>query len=303
MSHLLFSTKQYENLAGAIANRLKAEQGQVESKLFPDGERYLRILSDVRGRDVIIVGGSVDDRSMLDLFDLGCAVSAYGARSLKLLIPFYGYSTMEREVKPGEVVTAKTRARIFSAIPITPFGNLVMMLDLHAEGIPLYFEGPVKTRHLYAKNVILKEARELGGTNFTLGSVDAGRAKWVESLANDLGVPAGFVYKRRSHTGEVSIAGVNISVAGQNVVIYDDMIRSGGSLIQAAQAYKDAGAEDIFAITTHGIFTSGAIERIKASGLFKKVIATDSHPNALSIKDPILKIVSVAGVFADAIEK
>jgi ribose-phosphate pyrophosphokinase len=303
MSTLIFSTAHYKELGNEIGALLKADFGEVESKIFPDGERYLRVLTEVRGRDVVIVGGSFNDRETLDIFDLGCAISAYGAKSLKIVMPFYGYSTMERQVRPGEVVTAKTRARIFSSIPIAPFGNQVLMLDLHSEGIPMYFEGPVKTRHLYAKTVILREAKALGGSNFVLGSVDAGRAKWVESLANDLGVAAGFVYKRRSTDGSVSVAGVNVSVDGQDVVIYDDMIRSGGSLLQAAQAYKDQGARKIFALTTHGVFTPGAIEKMKASGLLEKVVATNSHPNALAIKDPFLKVVSVAEVFAKALEQ
>jgi ribose-phosphate pyrophosphokinase len=175
------------------------------------------------------------------------------------------------------------------------------MLDLHSEGIPFYFEGPVKTRHLYAKKLIVSKARELGGKNFTLGSVDAGRAKWVESLANDLGVNAGFVYKRRGENGQVSIAGVNVSVKGQNVVIYDDMIRSGGSLLQAAEAYKAAGAEKIWALTTHGLFTQGAIAKLKASGVFEKIVSTDSHCAALAIDDPFLEVVSTAEVFAEAL--
>ena len=303
MKTLIFWLQSYEDLGKKICKRLDAEEGKIESKIFSDGERYLRILSEVRERDVVLLGGSIDDRTTFDLFDISCAISAYGARSLKILIPFFGYSTMERAVRPGEVVTAKTRARIFSAIPIAPFGNQVMMLDLHSEGIPFYFEGPVKTRHLYAKSIILEEAKRLGGAKFTLGSVDAGRAKWVESLANDLSVPAGFVYKRRdAKNGEVSIAGVNVSVAGQNVVIYDDMIRSGASLIQAAQTYKDAGALKISAITTHGVFTDGAVERIQASGLFEQLVCTDSHPKALTFNNPFLKVISTSEIFAKAIE-
>lgn len=301
MNSLLFWTNQYGVLGAKIAEALPAEKGDIESKIFSDGERYLRVLTDVRDRNVILVGGTVDDRATLDLFDIACAISAYGARSLKIVIPFFGYSTMERAVKAGEVVTAKTRARLLSAIPTAPFGNQIMMLDLHSEGIPFYFEGPVKTRHLYAKKVIVQKARELGGANFVLGSVDAGRAKWVESLANDLGVNAGFVYKRRGQDGQVSIAGVNVSVQDQNVVIYDDMIRSGGSLLQAAHAYKEAGAKKIWALTTHGLFSDDAIARLKASGVIEKIVATDSHCAALTNRDPFLEIVSTASVFVDAL--
>ncbi|MES2966076.1 MAG: phosphoribosyltransferase family protein, partial [Bdellovibrionota bacterium] len=165
-----------------------------------------------------------------------------------------------------------------------------------------YFEGAMKTLHLYAKAIIIREAKRLGGESFVLGAVDAGRAKWVESLANDMRVPAGFVYKTRKSDGSVSVSGTNIPVSGKPVVIYDDMIRSGGSIIQACQAYKDAGASRIDVITTHGVFTTDAIDKMKKSGLIGSVTCTDSHPRALEIQDPFLKVVSTAEVFAAYLE-
>lgn len=299
---LVFWIESYAELGQRIATALDAETGHIDSKPFADGEGYLRIRTDVRERNVILVGGTWNDRALLDVFDIGCAVAAYGARSLKIVVPYYGHSTMERMIHPGEIVKAKTRARILSAIPVAPFGNQVILLDLHTDGIPFYFEGQVKTRHLYARSIILREALRLGGDHLVLGSVDAGRAKWVESLANELGVQAGFVYKRRDSAGQVSIAGINVSVAGKNVVIYDDMIRSGGSLIQAARAYKEAGANQVAAITTHGIFTDGALDKLKSCGLFTEIVATDSHPSSLKQKGNSLTVISVAEVFAHALK-
>jgi ribose-phosphate pyrophosphokinase len=305
MTGLIFSTSPYQYLAKEmLAISRGFEPGEVESRSFPDGERYMRVVSSVRGQDVLLVGGTVNDGATLDLFDLACALAGTGCRSLKVIVPFYGYSTMERAVKPGEVVKAKTRARILSAIPIAPFGNEVLMLDLHSEGIPFYFEGPVKTRHVYAKSLVTAEARRLaGGREFVLGAPDAGRAKWVESLANDLGVPAAFVYKRRAATGEVSLSGVNLPIKGVDVVIYDDMIRTGGSILQAAKAYREAGAKRISLIATHGLFTNGALEKIRQSGLIEAVSVTNSHPEALATKvadkNGFLSILSTAQLFVE----
>lgn len=302
---LVFSTRPYQYIANEILKVGSGfELGEVESRSFPDGERYMRVVSTVRGRDVVLIGGTINDEATLDLFDLACALAGNGCRSLKVIVPFYGYSTMERAVKPGEVVKAKTRARILSAIPIAPFGNEVMMLDLHSEGIPFYFEGPVKTRHIYAKNLVIGEARRLAnGREFVLGAPDAGRAKWVESLANDLSVPAAFVYKRRLSSGEVSLSGVNLPIKDVDVIIYDDMIRTGGSILQAAKAYKDAGAQRISLISTHGLFTNGALEKIHKSGLIHSVSVTDSHPEALKAKatdkNSLLNIVSTAKLFVE----
>lgn len=299
---ILFSIEGYESLTKTIAENLNGKLGQLEIKHFPDGERYLRILSPVRDQDVVLIGGTIDDTSTLKIFDLATGLVSDGCRSLKIIIPFFGYSTMERAVKSGEVVIAKARARLLSAIPNAPLGTLICMMDLHSEGIPFYFEGAVKTQHLYAKRLIQKEAQRLGGTKFVLGAVDAGRAKWVESLANDMNVAAGFVYKKRDSEGKVSVSGTNTPVKGLPVVIYDDMIRSGGSIIQACQAYKDAGATDISVITTHADFTPDAVKKLKDSGLIKELVCTDTHPKCRLTPDPFLKVISVSEVIIKALQ-
>jgi ribose-phosphate pyrophosphokinase len=209
---------------------------------------------------------------------------------------------MERATRPGEVVTAKTRARLFSAIPVAPFGNELTLLDLHTEGLPFYFEGPLRTRHLYAKPLILEAARQFGGERFLLGCTDAGRAKWVESLANDLGQGACFVFKQRAADGALRVTGVNANVTGQRVVIYDDMIRSGGSVIQAARAYLDAGASGVDVVATHGLFTADGLEKLRSSGLIGQIACTDSHPGSHRFKsDPFFRTLELKGLLANVL--
>src|SRR5687767_3586923 len=130
---LLLTTKAYAYLCDGIAAAAgaEAERGELEEDFFPDGERYLRIRTSVDGRDVAIVGGTVSDGDTLEIYDLACAVVKYGARSLTMVVPYFGYSTMERASKSGEVVTAKTRARLFSAIPPGEKPNRVILVDLH----------------------------------------------------------------------------------------------------------------------------------------------------------------------------
>ena len=300
---LLFSTRTYGYMAKALLSCGAFEQGSVESKHFPDGELYQRILSPPRGRDVVLLGGTVNPEDTLELFDLGCALAKKGAHSLCLVIPYFGHSTMERAEKPLEVVTAKTRARLLSAIPPAAVGNRVVLLDLHVGGIAHYFEGNIHPSHLYAKPVILEAAREVGGDDFILACTDAGRAKWVESLANDLGVHAAFVFKRRLEDGGVEISGVSAAVEGKAVVIYDDMVRTGGSLLQAAEAYRAAGAARVAAVTTHGVLPGEALQRIQNSGLLECLWATDSHPRAVALANDFLKIRSVGGLLRDYLLK
>jgi ribose-phosphate pyrophosphokinase len=278
--NLVLSIADYDYFAEELMRAAAFERGVVERSVFPDGEHYLRVEDDVNDRDVVLVGGTVDHDATLELYDLACALVESGASTLTLIVPYFGYSTMERAVLPGESVMAKNRARILSSIPRAKLGNRIVMLDLHSEGIPHYFEGTIRPFHVYAKPVIEDLARELAGDSFVLGSTDAGRAKWVESLANDLRVPAAFVFKRRISGEKTEVTAVSTSLRGETVVIYDDMIRTGSSLMNAARADREAGAGRMIAIATHGVFPDDAARRIREAALFDAIAVTDSHPNA-----------------------
>ncbi len=173
---IVFSTEDYSYLRTALCNYDTCEAGELEVRTFPDGERYLRILTECIDRDVVVLGGTISDADTLTLYDLACATVGQGARSMTLIVPFFGYQTMERRVKRGEVVVAKTRARLFSAIPPAGLGNRVVLVDLHSEGITHYFSGEVRPVHVHARRLILDEIRRLGGDDFVLGATDAGRA-------------------------------------------------------------------------------------------------------------------------------
>ena len=296
---LVFSTTKYQYLGDAIAQLGGWEPGKLARQTFPDGEHYLRIESDPSDRDIIIVGGTVDDTSTLELYDLACGLVTDGAYRVRMVIPFFGYSTMERSVRHGEIVTAKTRARLLSSIPMASRGTQVFLLDLHVASIAHYFEGGIRPIHVYGKKLVMPAAHRLAGNDFVLASTDAGRAKWVESLAKDMKVDAAFVYKRRTSGTDTEITGVSANVAGKRVVIYDDMIRTGGSLIAAAQVYRDNGAVAIDAIATHGVFPGDSLERIRKTGLFGHVVTTDSHPRAVELASDYLQVDSTASLLTE----
>ncbi len=299
---LVFSTLAYEYLGHAIAAGAGWQHGAVVRQTFPDGEQYHRIETDPADRDVVLVGGTPDDAATLELYDLAYGLATAGAYRLRLVIPFYGYSTMERSVRPGEVVKAKTRARLLSSIPQASRGTQVFLLDLHVDAIAHYFEGAIRTVHVYGKRLVTAAARRLGGDDFVLACTDAGRAMWVESLANDLGVDAAFVFKRRTSGDATQVTGVSARVAGKRVVIYDDMIRTGGSLLEAAAAYRDAGAVAIDAVATHGLFPGDSLARIEARGLLGSITVTDSHPRAVELaaaRPGFLRVDSTAGLLLE----
>ncbi|MBC7974638.1 MAG: ribose-phosphate pyrophosphokinase [Myxococcales bacterium] len=295
---VIFSIHAYDYLGRAIAAATGWELGEVVRKTFPDGEHYRRIETDPTDRDVVLVGGTHDDEATLELYDLACGLVTGGAYRLRLIMPFFGYSTMERSVRFGEVVTAKTRARLLSSIPMASRGTQVFLLDLHVAAIAHYFEGGIRPIHVYGKSLVTAAARRLAGADFVLACTDAGRAKWVESLANDLNVAAAFVYKRR-HDDATEVTGVSAQVQGKHVVIYDDMIRTGGSLLNAARAYRDAGAGAIDAIATHGLFPADSLAKLEASGLFGRIVVTDSHPRAVALQSTFLEVESTASLLAE----
>jgi ribose-phosphate pyrophosphokinase len=294
---VVFSITEYEYMAEELARLGSFKRGEIERATFPDGEHYLRIASSVLDEHAVVVGGTVSHDATIVLYDLACAIVENGCSTLSLIVPWFGYATMDRRSKPGEAVTAKNRARMFSSMPEAKLGNQILLLDLHSEGIPHYFEGSLHPVHIYAKSIVVSLARELAGDAFVIGSTDAGRAKWVESLSNEMGVPAAFVYKRRRGPSETEVTAVSTRLNGETVVIYDDMIRSGGTLLNAARAYRDAGAGKLIAIATHGEFSADAFRRLQESKLFAAIATTDSHPRARALRDSGLIVKPVAELF------
>lgn len=300
---IIFSIQDYKFLQEEVLALGDFEKGEIEVKIFPDGERYQRILTPVNGREVVLLGGTISDSATLELYDLAYALIKYGAKSIRLFFPYFGYSTMERAIKTGEVVTAKSRAVMFSSLPRTSQGNHFFFFDLHSEGIPHYFEGQVLINHVYCKPIIVQAAQELAEDGFVMACTDAGRAKWVESLANEMGVNAAFVFKRRISGEKTEVTSISADVEGKDVVIYDDMVRTGGSLINAAKAYKAAGAKKIFTITTHGLFTNNALDKIRESGVIEKVVATNTHPNVYDGSNDILQVESIASLVVEQLNR
>jgi ribose-phosphate pyrophosphokinase len=304
---LLTATAASQVFARRVADALGVPLSPVDRQDFPDGEHYLRFDLDSRlglvGKRVVLVGATESDRSIDEVYRLGCAAVKSGAQTLVLVLPYFGYSTMERAVKPGEVVSAKTVARMLSVIPRAPQGNWVLLMDLHASGIVHYFEGDVVALELYAESKLVPAIESLGLSDLCLASTDMGRAKWVEVFANRLQAPVALIHKKRLSGSQTKVAAVVGDVEGRNVVLFDDMIRTGGSLIQAAQTYLAAGAKSVHAATTHLVLPAGTVEKLEASPL-GTIIGTDTHPNHQLVEGrPRFQVVSVADLFADVVTK
>jgi len=303
MKKLLFTISAYRYLETAFLATGDFDRGELHQKPFPDGEIYRRVIDDPWGRDVVLLAGTPTDADWLELYDFGSAISRAGARSLSIVMPYFGYSTMERAVKPGEVVTAKTRARLISSIPPCEGGTRTFLFDLHTDGIEFYFSDSHTTHHVYGASLVTDAIATIAaGDDFVLGATDAGRAKWVESLARSMRCEPAFVYKRRDpSSGDLTVTGVNADVKGKRVVIYDDMIRTGGSLLQAAEAYRNAGATEVHAMASHLVLPGSALDRLSESDLIASVNGTDSHPMSQAVAAAGGQVVSVAGLMTQEI--
>jgi ribose-phosphate pyrophosphokinase len=300
-ARLIFSTATDAALAGRLCSLGIGAPGQIERETFADGERGLRLASPVSDADAILVGGTATDSDTLELYDLACALVECGLHALTLVVPYFGYSTQERPSRDGESVTAKTRARLLSSIPLPAGGIRVLLVDLHTAGLPFYFEGGVRPVHVSARPLFVEAIRSHASGGFVVASTDAGRAKYVEALANDLRVDASFVFKRRD-SGGTRVLAVSARVAGQHVMLYDDMVRTGGSLIAAAEAYREAGASKITALATHGVLPGDAVARLERSGLFTGLVVTDTHPRARQLAGGFVEVRSIVPLLAAALQ-
>jgi ribose-phosphate pyrophosphokinase len=307
MNVTLVSTESSRPFAGRLAAHLGVPLSPVERRDFPDGESYLRFGLDDRfgllGRHAVLVGATDSEASIGELLRLGCAAVMHGVQTLILVVPYFGYSTMERATRPGEAVTAKIIARQLSTIPRAPRGNWVLLMDLHSAGIVYYFEGECMALELYAEARVVAAIERLGLGDLCLASTDMGRAKWVESFANRLHAPVALIHKRRLSGSQTRVAAVVGDVAGRDVVVFDDMIRTGGSLVQAADVYLKAGARSVQAVATHLVLPPGAVERLEDSPL-ARVVGTDTHPNHRLVEGrPRFAVVSVADLFAEVVRR
>ena len=143
---LIFTVPTYQQLGARLERLLNAEAGELEHSSFPDGEQYYRIKTPVRGREVILLSGAFNNDALMESYDIACGLIQEGALKLNIIIPYFGYSTMERAVLKGEIVTAKNRARLLSSIPRAAQGNTIYLVDLHTGGLEHYFEGGIEGR-------------------------------------------------------------------------------------------------------------------------------------------------------------
>jgi ribose-phosphate pyrophosphokinase len=283
-------------LAKDIAKALKVPLGEIMVSRFSEGEIRIKINEDVRGRDIFLVQPTcppVNDNVMELLICLD-AFRRASARRITVVLPYYGYARQDRKDQPRVPITAKLMANI-----ITEAGaDRVLTMDLHAQQIQGFFDIPVD--HLYAFPVIASYFRKKKLKNLTVVSPDVGGIKMARAYAKGLDADLAIVDKRRSGPNEVEAMNLIGEVKGKTVIIPDDMIATGGSLVEAVNALVKFGAKDIYASCTHAILSGNAVEKLKKSVL-KEVVVTDTIPIPPEKRIDKLTVLPVAPLFGEAI--
>jgi ribose-phosphate pyrophosphokinase len=279
---ILFSTKKYEYLKKEFLKDVFFEEGFVKEDIFSDGEKYTKILSKFKNKDVAIVGATIDSEDIMDIYDMSCALVKLGARSLNIIIPFFGYSTMERAEEDGEIVKAKTRARLLSLIPTAYQGNNIILLDLHKDNISHYFENSTHAVNVDTNDLIIDEIKSFELKKYAFGATDEGGAKRVRKIADKMEVPAYFVLKKRVKE-DITLESSNVIDKDIEIVILvDDMIRSGSSLIQAMDAYSKDNELKFIIVATHGIFCSDGFDKLRKDPRVIEIVVSNSHTGSLN---------------------
>ncbi|MEO0019389.1 MAG: ribose-phosphate pyrophosphokinase [candidate division WOR-3 bacterium] len=292
----IFSGRANKPLAEEICAHLEIPLGEAEVTNFADGEIRVSINESVRGDDVFVVQPTPPPAdNILELLLMIDALKRASARRITAVIPYYGYARQDRKDKPRVPLSAKLIANLLTRAGV----DRVLTMDLHADQIQAFFDIPVD--HLFSTPVLIEYYRQ-HTANLVVVAPDTGRANRARGFAQRLkdDIPLAIIDKRRTAPNQVEALRVVGEVGGMNALIFDDMIDTGGTLINATRALINAGAKTVRATATHGLFSGNAINLIAGSPL-EEVVVTDTifHPQAKQHEK--IKILSVSSLLAEAI--
>jgi ribose-phosphate pyrophosphokinase len=270
----IFSGSAHPELTRGIAEVLGIAVGQAKLRRFPDSEVSFQIEENIRGTDVFVVQPTSPpvDQHIMELLVMIDAFRRSSAARITAVIPYYGYARQDRKDKPRVPISAKLVANILGAAGT----NRVLTMDLHKAQIQGFFDIPVD--HLFAAPVIIDHLARQQFRNITIVSPDAGGAERARAYAKRLDAELAIIDKRRSaEDGHPEVMNVIGEVKGRTCIIQDDIIDTGGTMQNAAQALMENGAERVWACAVHGLFSGPAIQRIEQSAI-EKFIVTNTIP-------------------------
>ena len=287
----------HPELARSICSYLGVPLCDATVSSFPDGETFVKINENIRGRDVFIVQPTCPptNQNLMELLILADAARRASAARITAVIPFFGYARQDRKDQPRVPITAKLVANLIVAAGV----DRVLTMDLHAQQLQGFFDIPVD--HLYALPVMLNYLRSIGLSDLVIVSPDVGGVKMASAYAQALDAGLAIVVKRRKSATEIEAVTVIGEVEGKNVIIVDDLTETAGTLVGAAKILRSQGARNIYAGVSHTVLTDLAVERLKGSEI-KELITTDSVP-ARADSAARVKVLSVAELLGEGIRR
>ncbi len=295
---MVFSGRAHHELAAEVVEQLGTELVPTSAYEFANSEIYVRFQESVRGSDAFVIQSHtapVNEWIMEHLIMVD-ALKRASAKRITVVMPFYGYARQDKKHLGREPISARLMADLF----LTAGADRLMTVDLHTAQIQGFFDGPVD--HLLAMPILTRHVkRRYSKRDLTVVSPDAGRIKVAESWANTLKAPLAFIHKTRDpHKPNESQANRVVGeVAGRTCILVDDLIDTGGTIVQAAEALMADGAEDVVIVATHAVFSGPAIDRLKNSTACEIIVT-----NTLPIDDgklfDKLTVLSIAPLLAQA---
>ena len=285
-------------LAEAVGAYLKAPLVKAQVKRFADMEVFVEIQENVRGQDMFALQSTSfpANDNMMELLILIDALKRSSARRITAVIPYYGYARQDRKPGPRTPISAKLVANLIERAG----ADRVLTLDLHAGQIQGFFDIP--TDNLFAAPVMVRDIQDqMSTSNLVVVSPDVGGVVRARALAKRIGVPIAICDKRREKPGESEVMNVIGDVRGKACVLIDDIVDSGGTLCNAAEALLKNGATEVSAYITHGVLSGGAVSRIQNSSIKSLVITDSIQPTAAVKAAKNIRVISIAPLLGEAI--
>jgi len=296
----LFSGTGNPELSSAIAEKLGMQLGDLNISRFADGETYVKFNESVRGTDAFILQPTSPpvDQNLVELLILIDALRRASADRITAVLPYYGYARQEKKDRPREAITAKLIADIITAAG----ADRVIALDLHSDAIQGFFNIPLD--HLNATIMFADYFRRKNLKDLVIVSPDEGRVKKARKLVSLLNAPLAVGYKHHPEHMVTEITDIAGDVRGKTPLIVEDMITTGGSIIECVNSLIENGANpEIYVAATHGILAGNAVDRLQNHEAIAEVVITDSVPLALEKQRSKITVCSIAGLLAEAIRR
>jgi len=294
---LLFPGSSHPTLAKEIADDLGISLGKIALSKFPDGEYNVQILENVRGRHTFVLQTVALDPNnhLMELMIIIDALRRASASEISVIIPYFGYCRQDRKDRPRVPITAKLVANLL----VNAGATRVVTMDLHAGQLQGFFDIPVDDLHSGA--ILARSFKSVVTENFVVVAPDIGSVKLAKDYASYLNCDFAVTYKQRLNASNIKASMLIGDVNGKDVLLADDMCTTAGTLISAAKACREKGANRIFAAVTHGLFVESALERLNDSHI-ELLFVTNTIPIADAIaKCNKLQIVSIAPLLSQAI--